>query len=431
MDEPIRVGLMGLGTVGLGVAQALAEKREEIAARVGRPVVLQRALVRDLSKARAGAEGVPLTTSPDDLTGEDVDVVVEVIGGETPALELVQGALHRGKHIVTANKELMAKHGPDLLAHAAEHGVALRFEASVGGGIPIIAPLLRDLLANRLTTVHAIINGTTNFMLTRMAREGQDYESVLAEAQRLGYAEPDPAADVDGVDAAYKLAVLASLAFHTVVRADQVYHEGIRRLTTADFRYAAELGYEIRLLAIGRLIDGAVQARVHPAFIPVDRPLAKVEGVLNAVELEGDLVGWTMFVGPGAGPRPTSSAVVGDIVEIARAMASGSRVFDAPPLDRGLRIATIDEVETQYYIRLRAIDRPGVMATVAGVLGELDVSLASVIQKEPAQYDGSAEIVATTHNAKESAVRQAVERIAELEVVSEVSNVVRIEEGKG
>ncbi len=422
---------MGLGTVGLGVAQALGEKGDEIASRVGRPVVLQRALVRDLSKARGGAEGVPLTTSPDELTGEDIDVVVEVIGGETPALELVQRALHRGKHVVTANKELMAKHGPDLLAHAAEHGVALRFEASVGGGIPIIAPLLRDLLANRLTTVHAIINGTTNFMLTRMAREGQDYESVLAEAQRLGYAEPDPAADVDGVDAAYKLAVLASLAFHTVVRADQVYHEGIRRLTTADFRYAAELGYEIRLLAIGRLIDGAVQARVHPAFIPVDRPLAKVEGVLNAVELEGDLVGWTMFVGPGAGPRPTSSAVVSDIVEIARAMASGSRAFDAPPLDRGLRIATIDEVETQYYIRLRAIDRPGVMATVAGVLGELDVSLASVIQKEPAQYDGSAEIVATTHNAKESAVRQAVERIAELEVVSEVSNVVRIEEGKG
>ena len=431
MDEPIRVGLMGLGTVGMGVAQALAEKAEEIASRVGRPVVLQRALVRDLSKARDGAEGVSLTNSPDDVTGEDIDVVVEVIGGETPALELVQRALHRGKHVVTANKELMAKHGPDLLAHAAEHGVALRFEASVGGGIPIIAPLLRDLLANRLTTVHAIINGTTNFMLTRMAREGQDYESVLAEAQRLGYAEPDPAADVDGIDAAYKLAVLASLAFHTVVRADQVYHEGIRRLTTADFRYAAELGYEIRLLAIGRLIDGAVQARVHPAFIPVDRPLAKVEGVLNAVELEGDLVGWTMFVGPGAGPRPTSSAVVGDIVEIARAMASGSRAFDAPPLDRGLRIATINEVETQYYIRLRAIDRPGVMATVAGVLGELDVSLASVIQKEPAQHDGSAEIVATTHNAKESAVRQAVERIAELEVVSEVSNVVRIEEGKG
>lgn len=422
---------MGLGTVGLGVAQALAEKADEIASRVGRPVVLQRALVRDLSKARDGAEGVSLTTSPDDVTGEDIDVVVEVIGGETPALELVQRALHRGKHVVTANKELMAKHGPDLLAHAAEHGVALRFEASVGGGIPIIAPLLRDLLANRLTTVHAIINGTTNFMLTRMAREGQDYESVLAEAQRLGYAEPDPAADVDGIDAAYKLAVLASLAFHTVVRADQVYHEGIRRLTTADFRYAAELGYGIRLLAIGRLIDGAVQARVHPAFIPVDRPLAKVEGVLNAVELEGDLVGWTMFVGPGAGPRPTSSAVVGDIVEIARSMASGSRAFDAPPLDRGLRIATIDEVETQYYIRLRAIDRPGVMATVAGVLGELDVSLASVIQKEPAQHDGSAEIVATTHNAKESAVRQAVERIAELEVVSEVSNVVRIEEGKG
>ncbi len=422
---------MGLGTVGLGVAQALAEKGDEIASRVGRPVVLQRALVRDLSKARDGAEGVSLTASPDDVTGEDIDVVVEVIGGETPALELVQRALHRGKHVVTANKELMAKHGPDLLAHAAEHGVGLRFEASVGGGIPIIAPLLRDLLANRLTTVHAIINGTTNFMLTRMAREGQDYESVLAEAQRLGYAEPDPAADVDGIDAAYKLAVLASLAFHTVVRADQVYHEGIRRLTTADFRYAAELGYEIRLLAIGRLIDGAVQARVHPAFIPVDRPLAKVEGVLNAVELEGDLVGWTMFVGPGAGPRPTSSAVVGDIVEIARAMASGSRAFDAPPLDRGLRIATIDEVETQYYIRLRAIDRPGVMATVAGVLGELDVSLASVIQKEPAQHDGSAEIVATTHIAKESAVRQAVERIAELEVVSEVSNVVRIEEGKG
>ena len=423
----VSIGLLGHGTVGAAVARALTSNATLIEAQAGASVSLRRVLLRDASRPRALPPGVEATDDPAALLDDPaISVVVEAIGGDQPAFDYIQRALHAGKHVVTANKEVMAKHGPEALAHAAEHGVGLRFEASVGGGIPIIGPLLRDLAANDLTAVNAVINGTTNYMLTRMAEEGLGYAEALRQAQELGYAEPEPSSDVQGRDAAYKLAILASLAFRTRIRADDVFCEGIERLDAADFRYAAELGYVIKLLAAGRRVGGGVQVRVHPAFLPAAHPLASVSGVLNAVELEGDLVGWAMFQGPGAGPGPTASAIIGDVIEVVRGIASGTPPPPPPALDRGLRVESMDDLETQYYLRLRAADRPGVMAAIAHVLGARSVSLASVIQKEPARDDGTAEIVITTHTAREAAVRRAVEEIEELDAVLEVSNLVRV-----
>lgn len=428
MSASIGIGLLGHGTVGAAVARALTSNAALIEAQTGAAVSLRRVLVRDASRTRALPSGVELTDDPAALLDDpDIGVVVEAMGGERPAFDYIQRALHAGKHVVTANKEVMAKHGPEALAHAAEHGVSLRFEASVGGGIPIIGPLLRDLAANDLSAVNAVINGTTNYMLTRMAQEGLSYADALRDAQQLGYAEPDPSSDVQGHDAAYKLAILASLAFRTRVHAGDVYREGVERLDAADFRYAAELGYVVKLLAAGRRVGNGVQVRVHPAFLPAAHPLASVSGVLNAVELEGDLVGWAMFQGPGAGPGPTASAIVGDLIEVVRCAASGVAPSPPPALDRGLAIGSMDDLETQYYLRLRAADRPGVMAAITHVLGARAVSLASVIQKEPARDDGTAEIVITTHTAREKAVRRAVEEMEALDAVLEVSNLVRVE----
>ena len=427
----VSVGLLGLGHIGAGVARAAAEKREAIAERVGVPVAITRALVRDPDKQRGPLPpGLELTTSASDVLDDpDIDIIVEVLGGEEPALAYINRALHSHKHVVTASKEVMAKHGPELLRRAAEHGVGLRFEASAGGGIPIIGPLLEDLVANDITAVNAIINGTTNFMLTSMAAGGIDYEGALAQATALGYAEPDPSTDVSGTDAAYKLAVLSSLAFHSTVRDRDVYREGIEQLTPEDFTYAAQLGYAIKLLATSRRHGDSVEARVHPAFLPIEHPLAKVDGVYNAIELEGDLIGWAMFHGPGAGAVPTASAVLGDVLAVAREVASGGPVHRPPALDRGLAIQPMADLNTKYYLRLRAYDRPGVMAQVTKVLGDLQVSLASVIQKEGgALASGTAEIVITTHVARESALREAVEQLAALEVVQRVCNLVRIED---
>ncbi len=422
---------MGLGVVGGGVAQALVDKAGAIEASVGRSVRLTAALVAHPRKRRSDVPtGLRITGEPSDILDDPaVDIVVEVIGGEEPAFDHIQRALDHGKHVVTANKEVMAKHGPELLAHAAEHGVSIGFEGSVGGGIPIIGPLLRELSANDIAAVNAIINGTTNYMLTRMASDGLEYADALAQAQRLGYAEADPASDVDGVDAAYKLAILSSLAFRTIVRDTDVYREGIGRLAPADFVYAAELGYAVKLVAICKRVGDVLQARVHPAFLPLAHPLAKVDGVYNAVELEGDLVEWAMFQGPGAGARPTTSAVLGDIISIAQAVATGAPPARPPAFDRGLRVQPMADLETKYYIRLLASDRPGVMAQITRVLGDLRVSLASVIQKEVVDAAGAAEIVITTHTAKESAVQEAVMKLAALDVVLEVSNLVRVEDG--
>ena len=428
----IGVALLGAGTVGTGVAQTLAARTDDLSRYAGRPLRLAGVLVRDTGKPRpALPQGVPVTSDPAALpAAAGVDIVVEVMGGEQPALGCIESALRSGRHVVTANKQVMALHGPELLALAAEHGVTLAFEASVGGGIPIIGPLVRDLAGNRITGVNAVINGTTNYMLTRMAQEGASYESALSEAQRNGYAEPDPSDDVDGRDAAYKLAILSTLAFRCTVREPDVYREGIRELDAADFVYARELGYVIKLLAASRLHDGAVQARVHPAFLHERHPLAKVDGVYNAVELEGDLVGWAMFQGPGAGASPTTSAIIGDVLAIARASASGGAAPPYPDVRERVPILPVAELETKYYLRLRAYDKPGVMAQITGVLGEMGVSLASIIQKEVPEDAGTpAEVVIITHKARESAVQEAVRKLEALPVVYGAPKLVRIEDG--
>src|SRR5581483_6876305 len=316
--DPVRIGLLGLGVVGSAVAHALVEKGAVLERRVGRPLELRRVLVRDPVKPRPIDTSLVTTDADAILADPAIDIVVEMMGGEDPAHDYIVRALRSGKHVVTASKEVMAKHGPETLAIAAEHGVEISFEASVGGGIPVIGPFKIDLLANEIHGVQAIINGTTNFILTRMATEGTELGDALSEAQRLGYAEPDPRNDVEGIDAGYKLAILGSLAFHTVVRPSDVYVEGITRLTSADFRYARELGYAIKLLAIARATDGAVELRVHPALVPEAEMLAKVDGVFNAVAVEGDLVGRILFYGRGAGAGPTSSAVVADIIDVAQ-----------------------------------------------------------------------------------------------------------------
>ncbi|MDP3064047.1 MAG: homoserine dehydrogenase, partial [Chloroflexota bacterium] len=342
--------------------------------------------------------------------------------------DYIRRALEAGKHVVTANKEVMAKHGPDLLALAHRKGVSLLFEASVGGGIPIIGPLMQDLLANQVRSIHAIINGTTNYILTRMAYEGLDFQAALAEAQRLGYAEPDPTNDVEGIDAAYKICILASLAFHTRVPVESVYREGITRLRAKDFRYARELGYAIKLLAIASRENGAIQVRVHPVWVPQDHLLAKVDGAFNAIEVEGDLVGRVVFHGLGAGPLPTSSAVIGDILEVARRLASGSAPAPVIAIGDGLEVRPMAQVETRYYIRLNVADKAGVLAQIARILGENQISIAAVIQKDADPAAHTAELVIMTHPAIEERVQRAIHLVEGLGVVVTVDNLVRVED---
>lgn len=431
--DGVGVALLGAGAVGAQVARTLEDDADALARAAGRPIRLVGALVRDASKPRPGLpHGLAVTDDPSVLlNGDGVDVVIEVMGGEQPALAYIESALRSGKHVVTANKKVMARRGPELLALAAANNAALAFEASVGGGIPIIGPIVRDLAANRIAAVNAVINGTTNYILTRIAQDGASYDEALAEAQRNGYAESDPSEDVDGADAAYKLAILSALAFRGAVREPDVFREGVRNLDAADFRYARELGYAIKLLAASRLENGAARARVHPAFLPERHPLAKVDGVYNAVELEGGLVGWAMFQGPGAGPSATASAVIGDLLAIVRVAPSGGALA-YPDVGAPLRILPMADLETKYYLRMKAADRPGVMARITGALGDMGVSLASVIQKEaPEDAGGPAEVVIVTHRARERDVQEAVRRLEALDVVCGPPKLIRIEDGSG
>ena len=424
---PVRVAMFGAGTVGSEVARVLLEKREAYSRRLGRPLEVAVVVVRDPTRTRKGVDPALLTTDPtralDDPT---IDIVVELLGVEQPAVDWISRALSNGKHVVTANKEIMAKHGPALLALARKHGVELLYEASVGGGIPIIAPLKRDLLANEITAVSAIINGTTNYILTAMSREGADFADALRRAQELGYAEPDPANDVEGEDARYKLAILATLAFRAPVRRDDIYREGITRLTAKDFRYAAELGYAIKLLALAHRIDGGVQARVHPVLLPAEAPLAKVDGVLNAIQVEGDLIGRVNFQGPGAG-FPTTSAVIADVLDAAQSVIAGPRASYAPE-EAPARIVAMSELITRYYIRLTVTDQPGVLAQIATRLGDAKISIASVIQKEADPASNTAELVIMTHEAREASMQDALKAVAALSVVQEIGNFIRVEE---
>jgi homoserine dehydrogenase len=435
MKKSIGIGLLGLGVVAGQVAKVLTDKADELAEMVGCPLVLRKikVLPQDLARPQAKKMSAQLFTTDDDefFSEPDIDIVIEAIGGEKPALDYLRRALSSGKHVVTSNKEVIAKHGIELLALAHQHSVGLQYEASVGGGIPLVAPFKHDLVANNITAIFAIINGTTNYILTMMAKEGMDFASALKKAQQLGYAEAKPENDIEGIDANYKLAILASLAFQTQVRPQDIYREGISRLTNRDFRYAQELGFTIKLLAIAKQADKTIEARVHPVFIPQDSFLAKVDGVYNAVHVEGDLVGKVLFVGEGAGAKPTSSAVVADTVASARKIVLGIGSVSTWKEISGKKIKSMDDIETQYYIRLAAQDRPGVLAQIATVFGENKISIASAIQPESDEATKTAEIVIMTHPAQERAMQKALGELAKLEVVKEISNFIRVEDIEG
>lgn len=427
--EKIGVGLMGLGVVGGAVAKTLVEKDEVLGKQVGCPLRLRRALDRDPARVHSAKINPHLftTDAQEIITDPEIDIVVEVIGGENPALEYIEQSILEGKHVVTANKEVMAKHGINLLRLAESHGVNLLYEASVGAGIPLIAPFKQNLIANDISTIYAIINGTTNYILTNMAKEGISFSSALKQAQELGYAEANPANDIEGIDATYKLAILATLAFHTPIYPQDIYHEGITHLTWLDFRYAEELGYAIKLLAIAKETNGAIEVRVHPTFVPQDSILAKVDGVFNAVEVEGDLAGKVLFHGKGAGASPASSAVLSDIVDIAKKINMG--VSSEPELRFGApkTIKPISEIEIRYYLRMNVTDRPGVLAQISKTLGDHLISISSVIQKESDEQTQSAEIVIMTHPARESAMQKALKEMDKLPVVKEIVSFIRVE----
>jgi len=429
--QSIGIGLMGLGVVGGQVAKVLVDKADVLAEQVGCPLVLRKIKVLASDLARPQARQMPsqlFTTDADEFFAEPgIDIVVEAIGGESPALEYLKRAISSGKHVVTSNKEVIAKHGVELQALAQQCEVGLSYEASVGGGIPLIAPFKHDLVANEINGIYAIINGTTNYILTRMAKEGIDFAPALKSAQELGYAEADPENDIEGIDANYKLAILASLAFQTQVRPEDIYSEGISRLGSRDFRYAQELGFAIKLLAIAKQIDNSIEVRVHPVFIPEDSFLAKVDGVYNAILVEGDLVGKVLFFGEGAGALPTSSSVIADIVSSAQKIAHGVASKARWKLEPGKSIKPMAEIETRYYLRMNVADRPGVLAQISKVLGDRSISISSAIQHEADSATQTAELVIMTHPAQEKAMQQALGELAQLSVVKEISNFVRVE----
>ena len=399
--KSVGVGLMGLGVVGGQVARVLIDRGEVLAEHVGCPLALQRVKVlpSDLTRPQAKEMEPRLFTTDADAfyADQEIDIVVEVIGGESPALEYIRRALSTGKHVVTANKEVIAKHGAELFALAQKHQVGLHFEASAGGGIPLISPFQHDLVANRIEGIYAIINGTTNYILTIMARGGMDFSLALKSAQESGFAEANPENDINGIDAAYKLA-------------------------------AKELGFTIKLLAIAKRSDDSIEARVHPVFIPEDSLLAKVDGVNNAILVEGDLVGKVLFYGQGAGGLPTSSAIIADVVSAAQDIVTGVGNRIRWKLQTGRPIKPMAEIETQYYLRLNVADRPGVLAQISKILGDHLISISSVIQKLTDKAAQSAELVVMTHPAQEKAMKQALEEVAHLEVVKEISNFIRVEE---
>ncbi len=432
--KPINVGLLGLGTVGGGTLTVLRRNAEEITRRAGREIRVTMAAVRNLEKAKAIAGDLTLTTNANDVVNNpDIDIVVELIGGYSPAKELVLKAIANGKHVVTANKALLAVHGTEIFKAAQEKGVMVAFEAAVAGGIPIIKALREGLTANRIEWIAGIINGTTNFILTEMRDKGLAFDTVLAEAQRLGYAEADPTFDIEGVDAAHKLTIMAAIGFGIPMQFDKAYTEGISKLTKEDIAYAEELGYRIKLLGITKRTDKGIELRVHPTLIPAKRLIANVEGVMNAVLVKGDAVGATMYYGRGAGAEPTASAVVADLVDVTR-MHTADPEHRVPHLAfqpdqlSDVPVLSIDEVRTAYYLRLKAFDKPGVLADVTRILADLDISIDAMIQKEPAEGEELVDVIILTHQAVEKAINQAIAKIEGLSSISGKITKIRMEE---
>ena len=428
MAQKIGIGMLGAGNVGGGVVSALPTLNNRYLNLTGNELELLKVLVRDINKKRIGLNDSQLTSEIDDvISDKSIQIVIEVLGNEQPACEYIKRCLDAGKYVVTANKEVMAKHGAELLDVAHKNNVAIFFEASVGGGIPIIGPLMRDFGANKLTSVTAIINGTTNFILTKMSEGDISFEKALIEAQNLGYAEPDPSSDVEGIDAAYKLAILCSLAFGFDVDPYSIDRQGIGSVAEQDFKYAHDLGYTIKLLSTARLIDESFSVSVKPTLIHLNKSLAKVDGVLNAIQIEGDLIDQVMFVGPGAGPQPTASAVLADVLELVRNhLDRGSYSVDHGSL-KSMSVQSINDVKARYYLRLIVQDQVGVLAGIAQSLGDHGVSIASMIQSGEFSIGDTVELVLTTHLAYESAILSAIEHVKRIDAVQEVGNIFPID----
>ncbi|MFO1283086.1 MAG: homoserine dehydrogenase [Burkholderiales bacterium] len=424
--RPLNVGLLGFGTVGKGVFDVLARNGEEIARRAGRPIRVRWIGTRTLERAREAtrdASGVHLTNDPAVVaTHPDVDIVCELIGGIEPARSLVLAAIGAGKHVVTANKALLALHGNEIFAAAHAKGVMVAFEAAVAGGIPIIKALREGLTANRIEWIAGIINGTSNFILSEMRARGASFATVLAEAQAHGYAEADPTYDIEGIDAAHKLTIMSAIAFGVPMQFDKVYTEGISKLTQEDIRYAEELGYRIKLLGITRRAAAGIELRVHPTLIPTRRLIANVEGVMNAVLVKGDAVGPTLYYGAGAGAEPTASAVIADLVDVTRMHTADpehrvphlafqpDQLTDVPFLPMG-------DVVTSYYLRMRVDDRPGVLADITRILADRDISIDAMIQKEPSEGEDRTDIILLTHKTVERNVDDAIAKVESLPTV--------------
>lgn len=415
--NPVKVGLLGMGTVGGGTVNVLKENAEEISRRTGCGIEIVHAAARDLNKPRiCDTDGIELTTSPQEVVDNpDIQVVIELIGGDGLAYEMVMRAIKNGKHVVTANKALIAKHGNEIFAAANENNVMIAFEAAVAGGIPIIKSIREGLAANNIEWLAGIINGTGNFILTAMRDEGRDFADVLSEAQRLGYAEADPTFDVEGIDAAHKLTILASIAFGIPLNFEKVYTEGITNITREDVDYAGQLGYRIKHLGVARRTPTGIELRVHPTLIPERRLIANVDGVMNAVVVKGDAVGPTLYYGPGAGAAPTASAVVADLVDVVRSLscAPEARVphlgFQPDNLSDDV-ILDMAGVETAYYLRMQVVDKPGVLAELTTILANLGISIEAVVQKEPPEGESLVTIIMLTRTVKEQQMMTAMEK---------------------
>ena len=433
--KPINIGLLGIGTVGGGTYTVLKRNQEEIARRAGREIKVKMIADKDLDRARSFADhDVIVTDNAHEVTTHpDIDIVVELIGGQTIAKDLILEAIAHGKHVVTANKALLANHGTEIFAVARAKGVMVAFEAAVAGGIPIIKALREGLTANRITWIAGIINGTSNFILSEMRDKGLSFEQVLAEAQKLGYAEADPTYDIEGIDAAHKITLMSAIAFGIPVQFSKVYTEGITKLTGEDIRYAEELGYRIKLLGITKRVEKGIELRVHPTLIPVRRLIANVEGVMNAIVVKGDAVGATLYYGAGAGAEPTASSVIADLVDVTR-MQTADPMHRVPTLSfqpdslSDTPVIPMEDVETSYYLRMQVIDKPGVMAEITRIVAENNISISALIQKEPDSDSDRVSIIMLTHLTVEKNINAAIARIESLPVVTNKVIRIRIEE---
>ena len=426
MEQAVRkIALLGMGTVGGGVYEIIEKQKEEMPFKIGAALEVVKVLVRNKAKYADRIPAEKLTDVWEDVIGDDsIDIVVEVMGGIEPARTYIKAALEKGKHVVTANKDLMAMHGHELLELAGEHHCDLLFEAAVAGGIPIIRPLKQCLAGNNITEIMGIINGTTNFILTKMMEVGMDFGEALQLATDLGYAEADPTADIEGYDAGRKLAIMASIAFHTSVTFDDVFTEGITKITAKDMRYAKEMGCSIKLLGIAKNTETGIEVKVHPTMIPENHPLAAVNDSFNAVFVHGDAVDDAMFYGRGAGALPTGSAVVGDIMDVARNMLFHCNGRIGCSCYKNLPIKQIGDTTSRYYIRMRLEDRAGTLAAMAGVFAENDASIAILLQKETIEND--AEIVVVTHEVAEKKFMDAIKKFSSMEMVKEISSIIRV-----